>query len=112
MQFLNFNKVGGLIFLSLLSGTLLPASQWMWHGEFPWVYSNDNKSWQYWQVGGNEKLYQWDHSTRKWKFYENASKTWRSIEASELNATQWAIWEKNPDPFGGLTTLQKSTSST
>ena len=94
MQFLNFIKVGGLIFLSLFSGISLSASQWMWHGEFPWIYSHETQSWHYWRVGGDAQFYQWNQSTGEWKFFEHPSKTWRSIEGSELNATQWAIWER------------------
>ena len=47
-----------LLLTPTLSSTLKadPPSYWMWHGEFPWVYSHDESSWWYMKAGTDDLL--------------------------------------------------------
>jgi len=37
-------------------GAYLVASEWMWHGSFPWVYSHETEEWIYWRAGKGWKV--------------------------------------------------------
>ena len=107
MKFLYGNKAIGLIFISLLSGIFLFANEWMWHGSFPWIYSNQDQEWSYWRTGKDGRFYKWSQSSGGWQIYNDGEGQWTSLTAPDLNVTKWQFWEENPKPYGGAYTLGK-----
>ena len=92
MKFLNGNKAIGLIFMSLLSGIFLSANEWMWHGSFPWIYSNQDQEWSYW-TGKDGRFYKWSQSSEVGKFTMMA-KDRTSLTAPDLNETNGRFGRK------------------
>ena len=97
----------GFIFITLFSGFCVAAEEWMWHGAFPWVYSHDNEDWTYWRTGQDGRFYKWSKSSGGWQIYNEGEEAWKSLTAPDLNDTKWQAWEQNPQPYGGLYTLDK-----
>ncbi len=83
------------------------ANGWMWHGEFPWIYSHSSKSWIYLKAGPREELFRWDQSSSSWSKFEQDSNQWKSIESIPNEEPIWLEWESNPSAFGGIYTLAK-----
>ena len=92
-------------------GAYLAASEWMWHGSFPWVYSHETEEWIYWRAGKDGRFYQWSQSGGGWKIYNDGSETWSSLVAPDLNETKWSAWETDPQTYGGVYTLEKIKSA-
>ena len=83
------------------------AEGWMWHGQFPWVYSHTTKSWIYFKAGPSEEFYRWDQSAAEWSKFEKGTKQWQNIESALVDDSVWTEWESDPEPFGGIYTLAK-----
>ena len=96
---------------ALFLGACLAASEWMWHGSFPWVYSHETEEWIYWRAGKDGRFYQWSQSGGGWQIYNDGSETWGSLLAPDLNETKWSAWETDPQAYGGAYTLEKIKSA-
>ena len=92
-------------------GAYLVASEWMWHGSFPWVYSNETEEWIYWRAGKDGRFYQWSQSAGGWQIFNDGTQTWASLQAPDLNETKWSAWETDPQSYGGAYTLEKIKSA-
>lgn len=81
---LNLRHLGSAV-LICFSSTMLVASEigteWKWHNRFPWVYSDKDKSWQYWRAGSDGQFYHWKNSDRSWYRFEAESEKWVSVSA-------------------------------
>ena len=83
---LNMNKTWILFFVYPLS--LFPENNethWNWHGEFPWVYSELEKTWHYWHAGSDGNFYHWKNSDRKWYLYDQSHKKWTAVSGGDSN---------------------------
>ena len=76
------------------------ASEWLYYKHYPWVYDNVSKDWLYLRGSSNGEIYSYRSSTQKWEVFEvqEGEKTWNE---------QYEEWIQNPEPYGGLTTLEK-----
>ena len=52
------------------------ATQWNWHGEFPWVFSEMEQTWHYWYAGTDGNFYHWKNSDKSWYLFEPSTKKW------------------------------------
>jgi len=92
-------------------GASLAASEWMWHGSFPWIYSHDQKEWVYWRTGVDGRFYQWSQSAGGWEIFNDGAAEWQSLQAPVVNDSQWQAWEESASAFGGDFTLEKIKSA-
>ena len=75
-----------IVLLSLTLTSVLRAnasSRWMWHGEFPWVYSYAENSWWYMKAGADGKFLAWKQNNGKWHSFDEASRTWVVLPGQE-----------------------------
>ena len=107
MTFCNLKKIIGLFFISLQSGIYSDANEWLWHGSFPWTYSDQDKEWSYWSTGNDGRFYKWSTSAGGWEIFNDGEGIWRSLNAPDVNETKWQTWEANPQSYGGSYTLNK-----
>ena len=81
----------------LLFGLCLSAEGWRWHGSFPWVYSNVDRSWEYWKAGSNDNFYVFKNLNSKWYYFNNAGGIWGLVvgDYSSINASMTdEVWEQ------------------
>jgi polyhydroxybutyrate depolymerase len=116
-----------IFFLILWSGLHADdnATQWNWHGEFPWVFSESEQTWHYWYAGTDGNFYHWKNSDKSWYLFEPSTKKWNIVTSigstsQETNATEsksnssgksyyenwWDYYDKSDD-----TSKDKSSSS-
>ena len=82
-----------LFFLHLFVTNL--KGEWIWHGDFPWIYSPEDQEWSFWHSSKGFNL--WDDSQGKWNTYDTppAEKwIWDSkfpwVYSSETK--KWTYW--------------------
>jgi polyhydroxybutyrate depolymerase len=63
------------------------ATDWKWHQRFPWVYSDKEQGWQYWQAGSNGSFYHWKNNDRKWYRFDTVSKTWVAVASTTASGS-------------------------
>ena len=72
------------------------ANEWLYYKHYPWVWDNKTKDWFY-LSGGNGKVVAYRASTNEWEDFNPLQKTWDE---------QYEEWILDPEPYGGLDTLQ------
>lgn len=77
-QVTKYLAVFGSLFLLGFSG-VEGTTDWKWHQRFPWVYSDKDQGWQYWQAGSDGSFYHWKNGDRNWYRFEASSETWVSV---------------------------------
>jgi hypothetical protein len=82
-----------LFFLHLFVTNL--KGEWIWHGDFPWIYSPEDQEWSFWHSSKGFNL--WDDSQGKWNSYDTPPVEkwiWDSefpwVYSSE--AKKWTYW--------------------
>ena len=67
----------------------LPASEsgsnWSWHKQFPWVFSDAEQTWQYWRAGSDGNFYHWKSSDQSWYRFDESLETWLPVNDSGSN---------------------------
>jgi polyhydroxybutyrate depolymerase len=63
------------------------ATDWKWHQRFPWVYSDKEQGWQYWQAGSDGSFYHWKNNDRKWYRFDTVSKTWVAVASTTASGS-------------------------
>ena len=70
-----------LLFLSALHADD-NRTDWSWHQEFPWVYSNAEQTWQYWRAGSDGQFYHWKNSDQSWYRFDESSNQWVAFSST------------------------------
>ena len=68
-------KIGILVFLFAFFG--IAKAEWMWHEEFPWVYSSSENEWSFWYSSGD------------YMFWDDSEKTWTSTHPQSKGKWLW-----------------------
>jgi len=88
----------GLIGFSL---SATAAGEWLYYKHYPWVYDAKSQDWLYLQGAADGSIFAYRNSTKKWEVFE-VQKTWEE---------KYEEWILNPEPYGGLSGLQKIQGS-
>ena len=81
------------------------ASEWLYYKEYPWVYDNVSKDWLYLRGAADGSIYAYRSKTNKWEVF-TAPKDDDVIPVPTWKE-QYNEWVQNPEPYGGLSVLQK-----
>ena len=103
-------KVTLFALLSLLAFSLSAsaAGEWLYYKHYPWVYDNATEDWLYLQGAANGTIYAYRASTKKWE--EFASQKEEDVIPVSTWEEQYEEWVQNPEPYGGLSVLQRIKS--
>jgi Leucine-rich repeat (LRR) protein len=82
---------------------LFGANEWLYYKHFPWVYDHQSKEWIYLSGSADGKIYVYRASTKEWVEF---SATALSSYTDKKWYEQYEEWVKNPEPYGGLETLE------
>ena len=77
-------------------------TDWSWHQEFPWVYSNAEQTWQYWRAGSDGHFYHWKNSDQSWYRFDEGSNQWVGFSSTNTSS---------PSTDGGQASDEKTESS-
>ena len=93
--------------LSLLAFSLSAsaAGEWLYYKHYPWVYDNATEDWLYLQGAANGTIYAYRASTKKWE--EFAYQKEEDVIPVSTWEEQYEEWVQNPEPYGGLSVLQR-----
>ncbi len=71
-------------------------TDWHWHQEFPWIYSDKEQDWHYLKAGTDGKFYLYKNSLKAWYFFDSTNKLWTaySSESETENISEKNLSEK------------------
>jgi formylglycine-generating enzyme required for sulfatase activity len=80
-------------------------NEWLYYKEYPWVYDAKSEDWLYLRGAADGSIYAYRNSTKEWEEF-TAPKDDDVIPVPTWKE-QYNEWVQNPEPYGGLSVLQK-----